>query len=75
MSEPIALVIATRAARSLARSATPGAPIVPDPARRPHTHGGRARTAARLRVVAQRASRWADRFDPTHTTCPVASNC
>lgn len=75
MSDPIALEIAVRAARSLAQSATPDAPIMPDPARRSNPHSGRTRTAARLRLVAARASRWADRLDPTPTTCSAASNC
>jgi len=75
VSDPIALDIATRVARSVAQSALPDAPIVPDAAHRPNAQGGRARAAARVRVVTQRASRWADRLDPTHTTCPAASNC
>jgi hypothetical protein len=59
---PIASHSATRAVRSLAESALPGAPARPDP--EPRNSRIRAGSAAFLRRSAQRRSRLADRLDP-----------
>jgi hypothetical protein len=62
---PIASNLAAREVRSLAESALPGAPVMPDPGL--SNSRLRSRSAAFLRRSAQRRSRLADRLDPA---CP-----
>jgi hypothetical protein len=68
---PIASDIAVRNTASVASSALPDAPVVPEPA--PPEPRLRAAFAAFLRASARRRARLADRIDPcTHIVGPVA---
>jgi hypothetical protein len=68
---PIASDIAVRNTASVASSALPDAPVVPEPA--PPEPRLRAAFAAFLRASARRRARLADRIDPcTQVVGPVA---
>jgi hypothetical protein len=60
----VGAIIATRAARRIAESALPGAPVVPDRAARLRATSRRRVTADVLRTLAATSGRLADRLDP-----------